>query len=136
MIYDVDDRVRVMINGDLKNGHFIITSVSDDEEIFDLEHITTGDKIIGASRDEIMEEWEIDKAVIALAKSNIFEVDEFEPDEDEEEFIAPDATLDGLAMNFNSFSTIDSLNAWWKMYVDYIEYDKTNDTYHVITKNM
>ena len=90
MIYDIDDIVRVMMNGDLKNGHFIITSVSDDEEIFDLEHITTGDKIIGASRDEIMEEWEIDKAVIALAKSNMFEVDEFEPEEDEEEFIAPD----------------------------------------------
>ena len=135
-MYRLKDEVKFVKDGELMQERFEIIHVSDDEEIFDIKSIESDLEIYGATRDKIMEDWEVDKIVVALVNKNLVKVGSDELETDYTELIAPDTTIDGLAMNFNSFSTVDELYQWWKMYVDYIQYDIDSEMYHVVTKNV
>lgn len=132
MMYDLKDEVRVALDGELKEGLFTIKDMSDDEESFTVEN---GVESLSVNREDIMEDWEIDKLAVALMKHNTVEVDEYEHDEEyEEELLFTDSTIDGLAMNLNSFSTVDELYDWWNRSVDSVQFDTSNEVYHLISK--
>lgn len=150
MYYDIGDTVRVIDKEGLNEHEFEIKEVSDDEETFQLVKIhkvvDTDDNItLEASRNRIMKNDEIEKLVKWFIKDRIWTLEEASAiDEleaylkgEESDFVTAyqDETLDGMVMNFDSFSTVDEANKWFKQtFSHYLQSGlyKLDGTYYAI----
>ena len=135
-MYEKGDLVHVWDDGELLDDMYVITN-DRNGKCFDV--AKTGDldaELKRVERDCIMYDWDVDKIVILSLKRELQTVEKSD-DLEIDEMTFCDETLDGMVMNFNSWSNVKDFYEWFDngqfgYYGDSsVVYCSTDDIYYV-----
>ena len=111
-MYEKGDLVHVWDDGELLDDMYVITRNRDDR-CFDVAKTDDLDaELKWVERDCIMYDWEVDKIVILSLKREMYPVEKSD-DLEIDEMTFCDKTLDGMVMNFNSWSNVKDFYEWF-----------------------
>ena len=135
-MYEKGDLVHVWDDGELLDNMYVITRNRDDRyfDVAKTDDLECELKMV--ERDCIMFDWEVDKIVILSLKRELQTVEKSD-DLEIDEMTFCDKTLDGMVMNFNSWSNVKDFYEWFDngqfgYYGDSsVVYCSTDDTYYV-----
>ena len=135
-MYEKGDLVHVWDDGELLGSMYVITR-NRDGKLFDVAKTDDLDaELKWIERDCIMYDWEVDKIVILSLKRELQTVEKSD-DLEIDEMTFCDETLDGMVMNFNSWSNVKDFYEWFDnghfgYYGDSsVVYCSTDDMYYV-----